>query len=67
MEMTYTSSDKEEKKNEWIGFSEKPKLRVVACNRCHRASGEKGVTLIKGKDSYYCIDCYMYLKNRGKQ
>jgi len=41
--------------------------RVLACNRCHRESGDKGVTLIKGKDSYYCIDCYMYLKNRGKQ
>lgn len=26
-----------------------------------------GVTLIKGKDSYYCIDCYMFLKNRGLQ
>ena len=48
------------------------KYKVLACNRCHRVSGEKdsrgkGVTLIKGKDSYYCIDCYMYLKNRRKQ
>ena len=43
------------------------KQRVIGCNRCHRITGEKGVTLIKGKDSYYCTECYMYLKNRGLQ
>ena len=53
--------------NKWIGFNEEPKYKVIGCNRCHRLTGEKGVTLIKGKDSYYCIDRYMYLKNRGLQ
>ena len=48
-------------------------FRLIGCKRCHRLSGEKdkisgkSITLIKGKDSYYCTECYMYLKNRGKQ
>lgn len=29
-------------------------IKMVACNKCHRI----GVTLKKGKDSYYCVDCY---------
>lgn len=29
-------------------------IRYVGCNKCHRV----GVTLIKGKDSYYCKECF---------
>lgn len=37
------------------------KLNVVACKLCKRVSGEKGVTLIKRPDSYYCVSCYNML------
>ena len=44
--------------NTWIGFNEPRKFRFIGCNLCHRLSGEKGVTLVKGPDSYYCTSCY---------
>ena len=55
--------------NTWIGFNEQPKYRVIACKFCHRTSGEKGVTLIKGEDSYYCQSCYnaLMLKKRMEE
>ena len=46
--------------------NKKIKYKVIACNKCHKASGEKGVTLIKGKDSYYCKECYNKLNKKGE-
>ena len=39
----------------------KPKtVKYIACKNCHKT----GVTLIKGKDSYYCKFCYDKIINR---
>lgn len=37
------------------------KIKVVGCNKCHNS----GITLYKGKDSYYCKDCMNKLKEKG--
>lgn len=37
------------------------KIKVVGCNSCHRT----GMTLYKGKDSYYCKNCMNKLKEKG--
>ncbi len=37
-------------------------IKYIACNKCHQL----GKTLIKGTDSYYCVDCFNKLKNKEK-
>ena len=39
------------------------KIKVVACNKCHNS----GITLYKGKDSYYCKDCMNKLKKKQEK
>lgn len=38
------------------------KIRYVGCNKCHQTN----VTLIKGKDSYYCKECIEKISKKGK-
>lgn len=37
-------------------------IRYVGCNKCHRTD----VTLIKGKDSYYCKECLIKISKKEK-
>lgn len=52
---------KENSKNQKT--KENKKIKVIGCNRCHQT----GVTLRKGKDSYYCEDCFNIIQKKNKK
>lgn len=59
--MFKNSRPKENSKNQ--KEKEVKTIKVIGCNRCHRTN----VTLRKGKDSYYCVDCYNIIQKRNKK
>lgn len=52
----------ENSKNQKVKNQNSRPIKYVACNKCHQL----GKPLIKGKDSYYCVDCFNKLKNKEK-
>lgn len=58
--------NKQPKENSKTQLEKKAKLKenptkYIACKNCHQTN----VTLIKGKDSYYCKFCYNKLMKKG--
>lgn len=53
---------KENSKTQQRKRAEAQPIKYVGCNKCHSI----GVTLIKGKDSYYCPTCYQKILKKEK-